>query len=68
MPISVDYYKEVLGKISFADRATFLKELRKAFRRLDQEGRDELKRWFRNVCVCRVASPLLEPVRRDRLS
>jgi hypothetical protein len=68
MPINVDYYKEVLGKISFADRATFLKELKKAFRRLDQEGRDELKRWFRNVCVCRVETPALEPVRRDRLS
>jgi hypothetical protein len=68
MPINVDYYKEVLGKISFADRATFLKELKKAFRRLDQEGRDELKRWFRNVCVCRVEAPVMEPVRRDRFS
>lgn len=50
----VDYYQEVLDKISFADRTTFRKELRKAFRRLLPEERQELKRWFRNSCVCKV--------------
>lgn len=51
---AIDYTKEVLEKISFADRSTFRKELRKAFRRLIPEEREELKRWFRSACVCRV--------------
>ncbi len=66
MPITVEYYKEVLAKISFADRRVFMKELKKAYRKLDQEGRDELKRWFRSVCVCRVNELVPQPVRRDR--
>jgi hypothetical protein len=51
------YYRLVLEKISWADRATFRKELRKAFRRCTPEERDELKRWFRNVCLCRTDPP-----------
>ncbi|MFN3876403.1 MAG: hypothetical protein ACK4L7_10885 [Flavobacteriales bacterium] len=51
--VPVAYYQEVLGKISYADRATFRKELRKAFKRLLPEEREELKRWFRTVCLCR---------------
>ncbi|MBP8824547.1 MAG: hypothetical protein KBH07_12975 [Flavobacteriales bacterium] len=50
----IDYYKEVLSKISFADRAVFRKELRKAFRRLLPEEREDLKQWYRSFCVCRV--------------
>jgi hypothetical protein len=57
---TLDYYREVLDKISFADRATFRKELRKAFRRLLPEERQELKRWFRTSCLCRVRAE--EPV------
>ncbi len=52
-PIPVSYYQEVLDKISHADRATFRKELRKAFKRLLPEEREELKRWFRTACICR---------------
>ncbi|MBS1582499.1 MAG: hypothetical protein JST66_09900 [Bacteroidetes bacterium] len=51
---ALEYSKEILEKISFADRTTFRKELRKAFRRLVPEERDELKRWFRSTCVCRI--------------
>lgn len=51
---ALEYSKEILEKISFADRTTFRKELRKAFRRLVPEERDELKRWFRSACVCRI--------------
>lgn len=51
---TLDYYKELLEKISFADRSTFRKELRKAFRQLVPEERTELKRWFRTNCVCRL--------------
>lgn len=50
----IDYYKEILDRISFADRRTFRKELRKAFRSLTAEDREELKRWFRSSCICRV--------------
>lgn len=64
----VAYYKEVLDKISFADRATFRKELRKAFRNLLPEDRAEIKEWYRNACVCRVAYPARRPVRTDRSS
>lgn len=49
-----EYYKEVLSKISFADQAVFRKELRKAFRRLLPEERDDLKKWFRSTCVCKT--------------
>jgi hypothetical protein len=39
----IDYYQEILSKISYADQTVFRKELRKAFRRLvpaegDPEG------------------------------
>lgn len=53
--VPVSYYQEVLGKISHADRSTFRKELRKAFKRLLPEEREELKRWFRTTCLCRPA-------------
>lgn len=51
------YYEDLLERISHADHITFRKELRKAFRRLDQGGRDQLKAWFRQSCVCRVDAP-----------
>jgi hypothetical protein len=51
--VPLTYYQEVLDKISHADRATFRKELRKAFKRLLPEEREELKRWFRSACLCR---------------
>lgn len=50
----IEYYKEVLEKISHADRAVFRKEMRKAFRRLLPEEREDLKQWFRSTCVCKV--------------
>lgn len=50
----IDYYKEVLSKISFTDRAIFRKEMRKAFRRLVPEEREDLKQWYRSYCVCKV--------------
>lgn len=50
----LSYYQEVLDKISHADRLTFRKELRKAFKRLMPAQREELKAWFRSACVCRV--------------
>ena len=55
MRAPVSYYQEVLDKISHADHRTFRKELRKAFKRLLPEEREELKRWFRTACVCRPA-------------
>ncbi|MFT3885222.1 MAG: hypothetical protein QM724_07270 [Flavobacteriales bacterium] len=51
---ALEYYTELLGAISFADRTVFRKELRKAFRRLLPQEREELKRWFRQSCVCAV--------------
>jgi len=51
--VPLTYYQEVLDKISHADRATFRKELRKAFKRLLPEEREELKHWFRATCLCR---------------
>lgn len=57
----VDYYKHILDRISFADRRTFRKELRKAFRQLGPEDRNELKHWFRSHCLCRV--PMHQPER-----
>jgi hypothetical protein len=66
----LDYHKQILEKISFADRVVFRKELRKAFKRLLPAERDELKRWFRETCVCRTeeANEALQmqpqPVRR----
>ncbi|HRN35317.1 MAG TPA: hypothetical protein PLV70_11715 [Flavobacteriales bacterium] len=62
----IDYYKEVLSKISFADQAVFRKEMRKAFRRLIPEEREALKHWFRTSCVCKMeeqASPGEIPAR-----
>lgn len=62
----IDYYKEVLSKISFADQAVFRKEMRKAFHRLIPEEREALKHWFRTSCVCKMeeqASPGEFPVR-----
>lgn len=50
---ALNYYKEVLGRISFADQAVFRKELRKAFKRLVPEDREALKQWFRTSCLCR---------------
>ncbi len=61
------YYQEVLDKISQADARTFRKEMRKAFKRLVPEERDQLKTWFRSACVCRVEQPTgvaLQPVAR----
>ncbi len=54
--VPLSYYQDVLDRISHADRATFRKELRKAFRQLLPEQRDELKRWFRTACLCRPAA------------
>lgn len=51
--LPVTYYQEILDKISHADAITFRKELRKAFKRLVPEQREELKRWFRSACLCR---------------
>jgi len=51
---ALQYYTEILEKISFADRSVFRKELRKAFRRLLPHEREELKQWFRSSCLCAV--------------
>lgn len=50
----VDYYQELLDKISLADARVFRKELRKAFRRLVPDERNQLKQWFRAACVCKL--------------
>lgn len=50
----IEYYKEVLSKISYADQAVFRKELRKAFRHLVPAERESLKQWFRSYCVCKA--------------
>lgn len=50
----LEYHKQILEKISFADRALFRKELRKAFQKLVPTEREALKRWFRETCVCRA--------------
>ncbi|MBK8497454.1 MAG: hypothetical protein IPL52_01230 [Flavobacteriales bacterium] len=63
--VPVTYYLEVLDKISHADAITFRKELRKAFKRLLPEQREELKRWFRSACVCRPAELQAVRVRND---
>ena len=66
----LSYYQEVLDKISNADARTFRKEMRKAFKRLLPEEREQLKTWFRTACVCRVPSDLRPiPVRsrKDQL-
>jgi hypothetical protein len=65
MRANVEYYKEVLSKISFADRGTFRKELKKAFRLLAPPERDALKQWFRSMCLCRPHTAV-EPVRVER--
>jgi hypothetical protein len=59
----LSYYQEVLDKISLADARTFRKEMRKAFKRLVPEEREQLKAWFRSACVCRVQEGRLTPVR-----
>lgn len=58
------YHKAILEKISHADRLTFRKELRKAFRALAPGDRDELKRWFRSSCICRVPAPAVQRIQR----
>ncbi len=58
----LSYYQEVLDKISTADARTFRKEMRKAFKRLLPEEREQLKVWFRSACVCRVEHGVLKPV------
>ncbi len=60
--VPISYYQEVLDKISHADARVFRKELRKAFKRLLPEEREELKRWFRNACICKVGQPVLAPI------
>lgn len=60
--VPISYYQEVLDKISHADAQVFRKELRKAFKRLLPEEREELKSWFRNACLCKVGQPMLAPV------
>lgn len=52
----IDYYEEVLSKISYADQAVFRKELRKAFRHLVPAEREQLKQWFRSACVCKAVA------------
>lgn len=42
----LDYYKNVLGKVSF-DPMLFRKELRKAFRHLVDEEKVELRDWLK---------------------
>lgn len=58
----LSYYQEVLDKISLADARTFRKEMRKAFKRLLPEEREQLKAWFRTACVCRIAPTELQAV------
>lgn len=50
----IEYYQEILSKISYADQTIFRKELRKAFRRLVPAERETLKGWFRSACVCKT--------------
>ena len=50
----IDYYQEILSKISYADQTVFRKELRKAFRRLVPAERKTLKEWFRSACMCKT--------------
>lgn len=44
----LEYAKDILSKISF-DKKLFRKELRKAFRNLDDEDRKELITWVRST-------------------
>jgi hypothetical protein len=62
----LQYYQEVLSKISHADRAVFRKELRKAFRKLEPAERGQLKEWFRASCVCRIEEPDPSGLAADR--
>ena len=64
--VPVSYYQEVLDKISHADAKVFRKELRKAFKRLLPDEREELKAWFRNACLCKVPQPQLLAVRNGK--
>ncbi len=41
----LDYYKTVLGKVSF-DQILFRKELRKAFKHLVEDEKIELRDWL----------------------
>jgi hypothetical protein len=66
MRATVEYYKEVLSKISFADRGTFRKELKKAYRLLAPPEREELKQWFRSMCLCRTPQATTAQVHADR--
>ncbi len=50
----IEYYQEILSKISYADQTVFRKELRKAFRNLVPAERETLKEWFRSACVCKT--------------
>lgn len=43
----LEYSKIILSKITF-DRKLFLKECRKAFKRLDSSERTVLKQWIRS--------------------
>ncbi|HQW86258.1 MAG TPA: hypothetical protein PLH93_03680 [Flavobacteriales bacterium] len=63
----LDYYQELLDKISLADARVFRKELRKAFRHLVPEEREQLKQWFRSACVCKLPQEerITVPVRRS---
>ena len=58
----LSYYQEILDKISLADARTFRKEMRKAFKRLLPEEREQLKTWFRSACVCKVQEATLQPI------
>ena len=62
-PNMLAYYQQVLEKISQADPRTFRKEMRKAFKRLSPDQREELKTWFRSACVCRLPANQLVPAR-----
>lgn len=62
----LEYYEEVLSKISHADRTVFRKELRKAFRKLGPTERSQLKEWFRASCVCRVDEPSTSELATDQ--
>jgi len=62
----LEYYQDVLSKISHADRAVFRKELRKAFRKLEPADRNKLKEWFRASCICKVDGPSTSELSTDQ--
>ena len=57
----LNYYQDVLDKISKADAPTFRKEMRKAFKRLVPTEREAMKQWFRSACLCRIPDRDLQP-------